>query len=53
MKQRGHTWIALRAIGLIQDDPKTLNLAKILAPWAKYSYIGCWLPDREGNRVRS
>lgn len=45
MKQTGHTWIALRAIGLIQDDPKTLGLAKVLAPWAKYSYIGCWLPD--------
>ncbi len=45
MKQRGHTWIALRAIGLIQDDPKTQNLAQVLAPWAKYSYIGCWLPD--------
>jgi hypothetical protein len=45
MKQTGHTWIALRAIGLIQDDPKTLGLAKVLAPWANHSYIGCWLPD--------
>ena len=45
MKQRGHTWIALRAIGLIQEDSKTQNLAQVLAPWAKYSYIGCWLPD--------
>jgi len=45
MKQRGHTWIALRAIGLIQEDTKTLDLAKVLAPKAKESYIGCWLPD--------
>lgn len=45
MKQTGHTWIALRAIGLIQDDPKTRDLAKVLAPWAKHSYVGCWLPD--------
>ena len=50
MKQRGHTWIALRAIGLIQDDSKTQNLAQILAPWAKYSYIGCWLPDMAAFR---
>jgi hypothetical protein len=48
MKQRGHTWIALRAIGLIQDDPKTEGLAKVLEPWAKHSYVGCWLPDMSG-----
>ena len=47
MKQTCHTWIALRAIGLIQEDPKTQNLGKILAPWAKHSYIGCWLPDMQ------
>jgi len=47
VKQIGHTWIALRAIGLIQDDPKTKDLARILSPWAKYSYIGCWLPDMQ------
>jgi hypothetical protein len=48
MKQSCHTWIALRAIGLLQDDPKTKNLAEILEPWAKHSYIGCWLPDMAG-----
>lgn len=48
MKQICHTWIALRAIGLIEDDPKTKNLAKILAPWAIHSYAGCWLPDMTG-----
>ena len=30
---------------MIQDDAKTKDLAKVLAPWAKHSYIGCWLPD--------
>ncbi len=48
MKQRGHTWIAIRAIGLIQEDPKTIDLAKVLAPKAKESCIGCWLPDMGG-----
>ncbi len=48
MKQIGHTWIALRAIGLIEKDRKTKGLAKVLAPWAKHSYIGCWLPDMPG-----
>lgn len=47
MKQIGHTWIALRAIGLIQDDPKTQDLAQILSPWAQHSSIGCWLPDMQ------
>ncbi|OGR04843.1 MAG: hypothetical protein A2511_15295 [Deltaproteobacteria bacterium RIFOXYD12_FULL_50_9] len=47
MKQACHTWIALRALGLIQDDPKTQDLAQILVPWAKHSYIGCWLPDMQ------
>lgn len=45
MKQICHTWISLRAIGLIQDDPKTHDLAQVLTPWAKHSCIGCWLPD--------
>lgn len=45
MKQRGHTWIAIRAIGLVQDDPKTRGLADLLAPCVQHSYIGCWLPD--------
>jgi hypothetical protein len=47
MKQRCHTWIALRAIDLIQNDTKTKDLAEVLKPWVKYSYIGCWLPDMQ------
>ncbi len=47
MKQICHTWISLRAIGLLQDDPKTKGLVKILTPWAKHSCIGCWLPDMQ------
>jgi hypothetical protein len=45
MKERGHTWIALRAIGLIQEDSKTTGLANVLVPKAKEACIGCWLPD--------
>jgi hypothetical protein len=45
MKQRGHTWIALRAVDLIAQDPKCQGLATILGKWAKHSYLGCWLPD--------
>jgi hypothetical protein len=48
MKQKAHTWIAIRAIGLIQEDPQTQNLAKVLLPWAKQASIGCWLPDMAG-----
>ena len=45
MKQKAHTWIALRAIGLLQNDWKTKKLASILSPYARESCIGCWLPD--------
>jgi hypothetical protein len=45
MKQTTHTWIALRAIGLIKTDLKMKGLYQILSPWAKQSSIGCWLPD--------
>jgi hypothetical protein len=45
MKQAAHTWIAIRALELIQRDQKTKGLGQILAPWVKQSYIGCWLPD--------
>ncbi len=48
MKQRCHTWIALRAIGLLQEDPSTKTLARVLSPWARHSSIGCWLPDMTG-----
>ena len=48
MKQITHSWIAIRAIDLVRRDPRTRNLAKILTPWVKHSYIGCWLPDMTG-----
>lgn len=45
MKQRCHTWIALRAVDLISNDPDTKELSSVLIPRSKYSSIGCWLPD--------
>ena len=50
MKQTAHTWIAIRALGLIQRDAKAKKLAQILKPWVKHSYIGCWLPDMPISR---
>ena len=45
MKQRTHTWLALRAIALLEDEGKAPNLVKLLKPHAKDAAIGSWIPD--------
>lgn len=45
MKQRTHTWLALRAIALLEDEGKTRDLVKLLKPYAKNAAIGSWIPD--------
>jgi len=48
MKQKTHTWIGIRAIGLMQQDPGTRGLGRLLAPWVRHCHAGCWLPDMSG-----
>ena len=45
MKQEAHAWIAIRAVDLLDSDPQTKELAKLLKPHVHKAAIGAWLPD--------
>lgn len=45
MKQRTHTWLAIRAIALLEDEGEIPDLVKILKPHTKSAAIGSWIPD--------
>lgn len=45
MKQRTHTWLAIRAIALLEDTDAVPDLVKLLKPHVKGAAIGSWIPD--------
>jgi hypothetical protein len=45
MKQRTHTWLAIRAIALLDDANTAPDLVKLLKPHVKSAAIGSWIPD--------
>jgi hypothetical protein len=45
MDQRTHSWIAIRATALLEDEDKTENLVKLLKPHARKASVGAWIPD--------
>jgi len=51
MKQPAHTWIAVRAVGLLLDDPDTEEFGKLLAPHVKQAAIGAWMPDLQDAKI--
>lgn len=51
MKQRTHTWLAIRAIALLEDSGDVPNLVKLLKPYSKTAAIGSWLPDLVDSRL--
>jgi hypothetical protein len=56
MEQRGHAWIAARAIALLEDEDKESALVKLIRPYVREAVIGAWIPDkadakRTGNRT--
>lgn len=56
MEQRGHAWIAARAIALLEDEDKESPLVKLIKPYVREAVIGAWIPDktdakRTGNRT--
>lgn len=53
MDQRTHTWLALRALGLIDQVEETRGLAALLKPHAKSAAIGSWLPDLQDSKLGS
>lgn len=46
MEQRAHTWIAIRAIALLEDTKAEKNLVDLLKPHAKKASVGAWIPDQ-------
>ena len=45
MKQRTHTWLAIRAIALLEDSGAAPGLVKLLKPYVNSVAIGSWIPD--------
>ncbi len=45
MKQRTHTWLAIRAIALLADAGVAPDLVRLLKPHVKSAAIGSWIPD--------
>lgn len=46
MDQRTHSWIAIRAIALLEDENEERNLVSLLKPHASKASVGAWLPDQ-------
>jgi len=45
MKQRGHAWIALRALKLVDDSKLEPKLVELLSYYISDVWDGAWLPD--------
>ena len=53
MDQITHTWIAVRAVALLEDEGKAKGLVGLLKPQVREASVGAWLPDRADARISS
>jgi hypothetical protein len=53
MNQSTHTWMAIRAIALLEDCNEAPALVKILKPEVKSIAIGAWIPDLKDSKTGS
>lgn len=53
MNQRTHTWLAIRAIALLEDSGGPQGLIKILKRNVKGAAIGSWIPDLQDSKKGS
>ncbi|MBI5525404.1 MAG: hypothetical protein HY897_03650 [Deltaproteobacteria bacterium] len=53
MKQATHAWIAVRAMGLMEEDAETAGLFAILRPHTKNAALGAWMPDLADSKLGS
>lgn len=53
MNQRTHTWLAIRAIALLEDSGGPKGLIKILKNSVKGAAIGSWIPDLQDSKKGS
>jgi len=45
LKQRTHTWLAIRAIALLEEENEVPGLVRLLKPHIREAAIGSWIPD--------
>ncbi len=46
MEERTHSWIAIRALALLEDLGIEKKLVALLKPHVGKSSVGCWIPDQ-------
>jgi len=46
MDQQTHSWIAIRAIALLEEEGKDKTLVSLLKPHAQKASVGAWIPDQ-------
>ncbi len=51
MNQRTHSWIAIRAIALLENENKEKNLVELLKPHAREASVGTWIPDQAAAKI--
>ena len=50
MDQRTHTWLAIRAVALLDDAGESPSLVRLLKPYVKSAAIGSWIPDMADSK---
>jgi hypothetical protein len=53
MDQRAHSWLAIRAVELLDQVGETQELAALLKPHIKSAAIGAWIPDLQDSKLGS
>lgn len=53
MNQRTHTWMAIRAVKLLEETGAEPGLVKMLKPHVKSTAIGAWIPDMRDTKPGS
>jgi hypothetical protein len=53
MNQRTHTWLAIRAVALLEDAGVASGLVSMLKPHVQNASVGAWIPDMQDTKKGS
>jgi hypothetical protein len=53
MNQRTHTWLAIRAVALLEDAGAASGLVSLLKPHVQKASVGAWIPDMQDTKPGS
>jgi hypothetical protein len=53
MNQRTHTWLAIRAVALLEDAGAASGLVSMLKPNVQKASVGAWIPDMQDTKKGS